>query len=225
MSGYIGKTTNKDREVARAHTQSERDDLMGPMPGRVTAYYPDRGTVDVQPLLKKRKYDGSALEYPELKEVPIDWPRSGHGALTMPIPEGTRVTLTPQMRSMDAYDSEDDGGQGQEARSFNLSDMRASLAGGDPLTDPLSNVDPDATHLRFAAGGDYGIKGTPDGRIRIDGAEGDIYELTSDAVDLCAQGFEYLGTEATLDHMGDYATIGAQLRVIADKLAAMKKPE
>lgn len=220
MTGYTGKTTNLPRDVVGQQAQSEREDQIGPMPGRVTAYYPERGTIDVQPLFKRKKWDGSPLEYPELKEVPVDFVRGGNSAITHPVPVGSRVMLTPMMRSGENYETEDDGAP-SDSRSFNLSDMRASLAGGDSLSSPLPNVDPDNTHMRFDGDGKFGIRGSPDGKIKIEGSEGNIYELISDAIHQCQEGFDLLSTEPQLVHKGDYAAIASELASILSKLRAM----
>lgn len=222
MSGYTGKATNWNRDIHRTHTQAERDDLFGPMPAEVVAYdHTGGGKLTVQPLFKKRKYDGTPLEFPQLQEVPVDWPRTGSGALTFPIPVGTRVMLTPQMRSMENYDDADDGTQ-SDARSFNLSDMRASLAGGDTLAKPLENIDPDNTHLRFAAGGDYGIRGSPEGKIAIEGSQGNIYDLLATVVELLASdGLNVKSGSSAgngiheLQHRAQYAEIAGKLRAMA----------
>lgn len=219
MAGYIGKTTNRLNEVTDAQTQAERDDLMGPMPGVIVSYDAARGVANVKPLIKKRKWDGSDLEFPELIDVPVDLPRTGNAGLTFPIPPGTRVTLTPQMRSMENYDTEDNGAQ-SEPRSFNLSDMRASIAGGDSAADAMQNVDADNTHLRFDAGGQYGLKGSPDGKVALHGSEGNIYEILADVVEILGQ---LTTTVSSGSSSGVWPiTQQAQLAALAAKLRAMQ---
>lgn len=218
MTGYLGKTTNRQREVVGAQAQSEREDILGPMPGKVVAYHPERGTVDVQPLFKRRKWDGSPLEYPVLLDVPIDFPRSGNSAITHPVPVGTRVILTPMMRSGENYETEDEGSP-SDARSFNLSDMRASLT-GDSLKNPLPNVDPDNTHIRFDAEGQYGIKGSPDGKVRIEGSEGNIYDLIATFMELVASD-ELMIAYGSSAGTGHALQNRAQLMEIAGKIRAM----
>lgn len=221
MTGRVGKTTYGFDEVVGGVAQDEREDMLGPMPGEVVAYHADRGTIDVQPLFKRRKWDGSPLEYPVLLDVPLDQPRSGSSALTMPVPVGTRVMLTPMMRSGENYELDDDGSP-SDSRSFNLSDMHASLAGGDSLSSPLSNVDPDNMHLRLDGDGQFGIKGSPDGKIAIEGAQGNVYALIGDAVELAQQGFDLLSSEPELIHVAEYASIASQLGDILGRLRAMQ---
>lgn len=218
-SGYLGKSTNLPDDIRGAVAQAERESQWGPIDGKVTAYDHEKGTVDVQPLYKPR-HNGKNIDMPELKKVPMRFPRSGSGAITHPIPVGTRVRLTPQMRSGENYHTEDDG-SASDTRSFSLSDMEATLDGGDSLTDPLQNVDTENTHVRADPEGQYGIRLNKTGKIAIEGNQGNIYDLVQEAVDLCSEGFELLGTEPTLVHMAEYAAIGAQLDAIASKLAAM----
>lgn len=220
MTGYIGKTTNGFSELVGGTAQSEREDMVGPMPGKVVAYYPDKGTVDVQPLFKKWIPSAQkSIEYPVLTDVPIDHHRSGNSGLTFPIPVGTRVMLTPMMQSSENYETDDDG-EPSDRRSFNLSDMRASIAGGDSLSDPMKNVDPDNTHLRFDAEGQYGIRGSPDGKVAIEGAEGNIYEMLARLAEMFAdhQTVVTSGSSAgTYQHdlRGEALDIAAKLRAMA----------
>lgn len=220
MTGYVGKTTNLHREVIAQQAQAEREDQWGPMPGEIVSYDAAAGTATVKPLFKKKQWDGSDLPLPELLEVPIDLPRTGNAGLTFPIPPGTRVQLTPQMRSMENYDHEDDGSF-SDMRSFNLSDMRASVVGGDSLKSPMENVDADNTHLRFSADGLFGIKGSPDGKLEIKGAEGEWLDLLTTHVEQSAHGFHLLATEPALVHTADYEVIGDILDEISAKLRAM----
>lgn len=219
MSGYTGKTTNLPVEVVGMQAQAEREDQWGPMPGTIVSYDASKQTATIRPDFKKKKWDGSDLPLPDLEDVPVDQPRTGAGAITIPIPAGTKVQLTPQMRSMENYDAEGEGSF-SDYRSFNLSDMRASIAGGDSASSPLLNVDEDNVHIRFNDEGTFGIKGSPEGKVAIQGAEGDAYDMLTSHVELVAQGFTLLGTEGLL-HATQYASIGAQLTTIANKLRAM----
>jgi hypothetical protein len=99
--------------------------------------------------------------------------------------------------------------------------MRAKIAGGDSASSPLDNVDPDNTHLRFSADGLFGLKGSPDGKFQIAGAEGEWLDLLATHVEQSARGFHLLATEPALIHTGDYEDIGDQLDVISGKLRAM----
>ena len=215
MAGYINKKTNDPMDVLTSATQAERDSMWGPIPGEIVSYDSVSGTATVQPLYRPI-HNGVAVTMPVLYEVPIDLPRTASAGLTFPIPSGTKVMLTPQMRAIDEYE---EGGFGDpyDARSFHLSNMRASIAGGDSLSAPLPNVDPENTHLRFSPDGDFGIKGSPDGKVAIEGKEGNLYSLLVQVV-------EILGSETTtvssgssagvwpLTHQAQFAALAAKLR-------------
>lgn len=219
-TGLIGKTTNRQGMVTAAHAQAERESMWGPIDGEIVDYDAAKGTATIKPLYKPL-VNGKPVSMPNLLEVPMRFPSAGAGgAMTFPVAAGTKVRLTPGMRNSENYHADGDGAP-FDTRSFSLNDMEASLIGGESLKDPMPNVDPNNVHVRFDANGDYGIRGSADGKIAIEGSEGNIYDLVAEAADLAASGFELLGTEATLDHMAEYATIGDQLRTIANKLAAM----
>src|SRR5690606_2618443 len=135
-----------------------------------------------------------------------------------PIAPGDKVTLRPQMRSTENYMTDGDG-SASDARSFNLSDMEAFLEGGESLNDPIENFDPSNVNVRFDKAGQYGIKGSQDGKIRIDGSEGNIYELLAEVVEILG---ELTTTVSSGSSSGVWPiTQQAQLAAIAAKLRAM----
>lgn len=184
MTGYQGKRTNQQRDIIGRQILNENKNQWGPIPGEIISYDAATSTATVQPLYKPR-LNGEAVDMPQLYEVPVDLPRTGSAGMTFPIPAGTKVMLSPAMRSMDNYEA-GEGGEPFDGRTFHLADMRASIAGGDSLSDPLPNVDPDNTHIRFSPDGAFGIKGSPDGKFRIDGAEGNLYDLIATFMELVA---------------------------------------
>lgn len=220
-SGYIGKTTNQEAEVQQTRAQAERESMWGPIDGEIVSYDATKQTAEIKPLYRPLVL-GEARDMPNLLEVPLRFPSAGAGgAITHPVPVGTKVRLTPGMRNSENYHTERDGSP-FDTRSFSVNDMEATLTGGESLADPIPNVDPDNTHVRFNADGTFGIRGSADGKIKIEGAEGDIYALTSDLADHAASVAEKLGTEPTLIHVAEYAALGVLMRDIATKLAAMK---
>ncbi|QQM29287.1 hypothetical protein JET14_13215 [Martelella lutilitoris] len=218
MPGYIGKATNRPEDTIGQIAEGERNAMWGPIPGEVLDYDAASGTATVRPLYKWTGPDGQAIDLPDLFEVPVDQPRTGNAGLTFPVPAGTRVMLTPQMRATEAYEGGSDA-TATDARAFHLSTMRASLAGGDSLSSALPGADGDNTHLRFSTSGEFGIKGSPDGKIQMTGAEGDI-------IDLLAEVCETLGVLTTTVSSGSSAgtwpiTQQAALAALAARLRAM----
>lgn len=219
MPGYVGKQTNRPEDATGQIAQGERDTIWGPIPGEVISYDASTGTATIRPLYKPM-HNGKKVDMPDLYEVPIDQPRSANAALTIPIPAGTKVMMAPQMRAMDDYEDGEDGTP-YDARSFHLSNMRATLAGGDSLSDPLKNVDPDNMHLRFDPEGKYGVRGSPDGKVKIEGSEGNVYDLLAQVVELLASDtltIKYgssAGSGHELEHKAKYAEIAGKLRAMA----------
>ncbi|MCD1264551.1 hypothetical protein B5M44_24085 [Shinella sumterensis] len=217
MVGLLGKTTNLSRDITGQQAQAERDSMWGPIPGEVLSFDASKGTATVRPLYKPL-HNGQKVDMPDLYEVPVDQPRTNGMGMTFPVAAGTRVMLAPQMRAMDDYEEGGDGGA-YDARSYHLSTMRASLAGGDSLSAPLENADADNFHLRFNTSGTFGMKGSPDGKFQLNGAEGNLF-------DILAQVVELLGNETTtvsggssagiwpLTHQGQFAALAAKLRAM-----------
>lgn len=218
MPGYQGKATRDPADVVGVFSQAESEAKWGPIPGEIVTYDAAKGTATVRPLYKP-VVNGQKLDMPDLYEVPVDQPRTAGMGITFPIPAGTKVMLTPQMRAMDDYE-EGDEGTAYDARSFHVSNMRASLSGGDSLSDPLPGADADNFHLRFNASGSFGFKASPDGKFQMTGAEGNVFDILAEVVEL-------LATDTLLINYGSSAGSGhelqfkAQYAALAAKLRAM----
>src|SRR5690606_8231416 len=132
--GYLGKQTNWYPDDVAKQAQATTDEMWGPIPGEVVSYDAATQTATVKPLYKPL-HNGVPVEMPELYEVPIEFPRTGSSAMTSPIPAGTKVMLNPSMRSRENYDEGTDGSP-SDGRAFHLADMRATITGGDSLSDP-----------------------------------------------------------------------------------------
>lgn len=185
MAGKLGKTTNWVDDAIDAKIADWQLNQWGTIPGQVVSFNSQNQTATIKPLYKP-KFNGQAVEMPELLEVPVRFARAGGGsALTFPVKQGDKIRLSPSMRSTENYLTEDDGSP-SDARSFNLSDMEAYLDGGESLTDPIQNFDSQNMHLRGNATGTFGIKMSPDGKVAIEGAEGNIYELIAEFMELVA---------------------------------------
>lgn len=184
MPGHLGKTTNWQRDVVGTQTQAERLDQWGEIEGEIKSFDAAKQTATIQPLYKP-KHNGKPIDMPELLEVPVRFLRAGNGALTHPVAVGDKVTLRPKMRSSEKYHTESSG-EASDARSFNLSDMEAHLDGGESLQDPIQNFDNSNMHLRFNESGSYGIRGSKEGKIKIEGSEGNIYDLIATFMELVA---------------------------------------
>jgi Phage protein Gp138 N-terminal domain len=216
--GYLGKYSNDSRDVTGRQVQTAVENQWGPIPGVTVSEWNGR-TVNVQPLYKPI-HNGQPVDMPVLFEVPLDQPMSGNAGMTMPVPVGTPVMLAPQMRAMDDYE-EGEGGQPYDARAFHLSTMRASLTGGERLSQEIPNIDLENTHIRFSPDGNFGIKGSPDGKFRIDGAEGNLYDIIATFMELVASDTLQInyGSSAGTGHALENR---AQLMELAAKVRAMQ---
>ncbi|MFN3833377.1 MAG: Gp138 family membrane-puncturing spike protein [Allorhizobium sp.] len=217
MVGLLGKVTNDPVDTIGQMTQTERESQWGAIPGEIVTYDAAKGTATVRPLYKP-VVAGKKLDMPDLYEVPVDQPRTAGMGITFPIPAGTKVMLSPQMRAFEDYE-EGNEATPTDARSFHISNMRASLSGGDSLSDPLPGADAENFHLRFNASGSFGLKGSPDGKFQLNGAEGDV-------IDLLAEVCETLGVLTTTVSSGSSTGIWpitqqAALAALAARLRAM----
>lgn len=219
MAGYVGKTTNLQREVIGQQSQSEREDQWGEIPGKIVSFDAAKQTATVQPLYKP-KHNGKPVDMPELLEVPVRFTRAGGGGMTFPVKVDDRVTLRPMMRSSEKYHLEDDG-EASDTRSMNLSDMEAFLDGGESLTDPIPNFDAENVHMRGDPDGEYGIKISASGKLKIEGNQGNIYILYRDGLNLAKQIAYFLKDEPALINGPAYASIETSLGEIVAKLDAM----
>lgn len=217
-AGRQGKTTNWADDVAGTRQLEERQSQWGEIPGEIVSFDAAKQTATVRPLYKP-KFAGKAIQMPDLLEIPVRFTRAGKGGVTFPIQPGDKVSLRPQMRSSENYHTDDDG-EASDARSFALSDMEAFLDGGESLKDPIPNFDPDNVHVRFDEQGQYGMKGSADGKIAIEGSEGNIYALLAQAIRLIGEDqlqIAYGSSAGTGHALSNKAAILA----IADKLEAM----
>ncbi len=217
-AGRQGKTTNGPDDLVGTKQLEERHSQWGEIPGRIVSFDPAKQTATVQPLYKP-KFNGKPVDMPQLLEVPVRFTRAGKGGITYPVGEGDMVTLRPQMRSSENY-HEDGNGEASDARSFNLSDMEAFLDGGESLKDPIANFDASNVHMRFDEQGQYGVRGSQEGKVAIEGAEGNIYDLLVQVVELlAAETTTVSGGSSTgvwpLTHQSQFAALAAKLRGMA----------
>lgn len=218
-NGHIGKTNTLLEDMIDARIRNEREDVWGAMDGEIVSFDPTKQTATVRPFYRKR-LAGVPTQVPDLQEVPVEFERGGGGAVTRPVKVGDRVRLTPKMRNATNYDETGGAYEAADERSFNLSDMTATLIGGNSLSDPIPNFDPSNSHIRFDEAGQYGIRGSETGKIAIEGAQGNIYTLLAEAIRL-------IGSDQLNIAYGSSAGTGHAmanknaLLAIADKLDAM----
>lgn len=216
-TGRVGKTTNAPDDVVGNALADERKSMWGEIPGQIVSFDPVAQTATVKPLYRP-KFNGKPIDMPDLLEVPVRMFRAGGGGVTFPVGAGDKVTLRPMMRSTENYLTENDGSASDD-RSFSISDMEAHLDGGESLSDPITNFDASNVHVRFDTDGMYGMRGSKDGKIAIEGSEGNIYLLLARAVEIIA---EHETVVTTGSSTGQYShTLAGEATAIAAKLRAM----
>lgn len=219
MTGQLGKYTNAPADIVGAQAQEEVNSQWGNMKGRIVSFDGASQTATIKPLFKP-VFNGKEVEMPELLEVPVRFQKGGKGALTFPVEAGNIVSLRPQMRSSENLLT-GEGETASDARSFNLSDMEATLDNGDNLEDALENFDNENMHLRFNQDGTFGMKASADGKISIDGGEGNIYDLLATAIELIASDQLQInygssaGSGHELQHKAALTEIAGKLRAMA----------
>jgi len=217
MVSRLGKTTNGLDDIIGQKVLEYQQAQWGEIDGEVVSFDATKQTATVKPLYKPT-FNGKQIDMPDLYEVPVRFTRAGNGAVTFPISAGNRVTLRPKMRSSEAYHTEQDG-KASDARFFSLADMEAYLDGGESLQDPIKNFDNQNMHVRFDPDGQYGIRGSKDGKVKIEGSQGNIYELLARAVEILA---EHETNVTKGSSAGTYShTLKAEAMEIAAKLRAM----
>lgn len=216
--GRIGKTTNSPDDVIGQAIADERKAMWGEIPGEIVSFDAVSQTATIKPLYSP-KFNGKPITMPDLLEVPVRMMRAGGGGVTFPVGAGDKVTLRPLMRSTENYL---DGGDGtaSDDRSFNLSDMEAHLDGGEPLTDPIQGFDANNVHVRFDPAGEYGLKGSADGKVKLTGSEGNIYGMLARLAEILA---EHETNVTAGSSAGTYShTLAGEAAAIAAKLRAME---
>lgn len=217
MAGYLGKVSTAESDILGTNSQNEVGSIWGEIPGRIVSFDASKQTATVKPLYKP-VVNGQKLDMPDLYEVPVRFPRMGGFVMTYPVKAGDMVNLRPQMRSFDNYEG-DDGFESFDARTFHLADMQAFLDGGEPVGDGIPNFNSTNMEIR-SADGQFAIEMSEDGKFKIRGSEGNVY-------DLLAQLAELLGAETTtvsggsssgiwpLTHQAQFAEIAGKLRAMA----------
>lgn len=217
MSGYTGKTSNHPRNVIGGQARAESESQWGEMTGTVVSFDPAKQTATIQPDYQKR-LNGKPATLPELQEVPVRFQRMGGFVVTTPVKAGDKVTLRPQMRNSEAYQTGADY-VAPDARSNSLSDMEAFLDGGEPLTNPIPAFNASNMEIR-SEDGQFAIEMSEDGKFRLRGAEGDWFSLLHELLTLLASDTLVIaygssaGSGHALEHQASYAAL-------RDKFAGM----
>lgn len=115
-------------EVLLEAIRSSLLELNTGLPGRVVKFYAETQSCDVQPLLLRVVQDEEGEErterYPQITNVPVQYPAGGGWSIVFPLSEGDEVFLTFAQRSLDRW-LESQAGQEvdpQHSRVMSVSD-------------------------------------------------------------------------------------------------------
>jgi hypothetical protein len=177
----------------QASIEAQTSEINTSQPGVLVSYDPDRNRAVVRPAMQKRLADGSALDAPQIFEVPVVWPMGAGGTagLTLPIKPGDGMLLHFSQRSLEGWASGDSGAP-DDPRHFDLSDAVATPG----LVALGITVNATDAEFRF---GDAKLRLRPDGGAVLEVAGG---SLTIDADGTAA----FVGPKVTVS--GDVEVVG-----------------
>ena len=159
--------------VIRSAIDARLVDVHTSIPGRIEAYDPATQTADVRPQFKRvmRRADGTrvAEDLPVIPCVPVQWPRGGGFAMTMPLRPGDFGTIILNEYSIDRWRSQGQQVDPADERRHGLSGA-IFVPGVFPSSAALvdaSNFDEEpAEGARLGKDGGYFIEVT-DGQTRL----------------------------------------------------------
>ena len=113
-------------EVIHAHVDKILNEIHTSFPAKILRYDHDRQVADLQPTIKKKFRDGTALDLPVLHDVPILFYAAKDCVIGLPVGEGDTVLVLISERSIDGWlHSDGDIVDPDDIRKFNLSDALA----------------------------------------------------------------------------------------------------
>lgn len=148
----IREKIHDEEETLRALIDEVKSGIHTALTGTVTAFYPDKMMVDVQPSTKSaiRQPDGTTkmIPYPLLTGVPVSFPGGGGATLTFPIKAGDEAVVMFASRSTDAWSQSGGEQNPMDARTQDLSDGIAHVGIRSSGKLPVGGASSDATELR-----------------------------------------------------------------------------
>lgn len=183
------------------------------MPAEVVKFDSSTQKAEVKPLLKRKYANGSSVELPNIKNVPVIMPRAGKAWIHFPLKAGHIVTLHFSERSLDKW--KNSGGvqdPSTENRKHALSDAYA-VPGGYPFNDTVEGSDSDLLIVNDKSQ----IVVKTGGQFRIEKKGGD------ELIDLLGQVVELLSTTTTNTIFGPLQLNDfAQFKQLATKIKKLK---
>lgn len=212
--------------VIRAAIEQRLSDVHTALPGRITSVDVPAGKCSVQPLLKRRYYDGAPVNLPIVSGVPLLQFRAGNAFVSLPVKVGDTVMLVFSERSLDTWLSIGGLVDPKDKRKHHLSDAVA-IPGLYPFSSPPEGATADDIIIRNA---DSKVTIRPTGKFLF---AGPVYELMQQLVDLTEKVrriADELSTATTntiygpmkLNNFSEFATLEGEVDTIKGNITELK---
>lgn len=182
MTGVFGRANRGIyADVIGNVAQQERMDIGTCLPAQCIAFDPKTGKGTIR-VMYKPVFNGKAVEFPDLLEVPIDQPRTGNFAMTMGSPVGAYGMVNFTARDQDAWDETGEPAEPNTARYNSFSDGRFT-PGANPSTKAHSNYD--AENMFFGTVDHAnGFRVSPGGTVAIEGKGESLFAIIKDLMEI-----------------------------------------
>lgn len=152
--GYTGSAANyNELDMIGELLKRDRDNLNTSLPGEIVSFDPATQTATIK-VLAQRNLNGQAVDYPELKQVPVHLPRGGGYVHTFPIKPGDGGQLHFQSRDITSWSSDGTPSPGANDRNHSLADA-VFVPGLVPQAKAVSGYDTARHSLRSEDGATY----------------------------------------------------------------------
>lgn len=191
-------------ELITAAVDKAKSQMVTSLPAKVVSYDPEKQTIKAQITVKAyvQQEDGSTKEvdYPQLEDVPVQFPGGGDQVMTFPVKEGDEVLVSFASRSVDSWQQSGGDQAPQDAGMNNLSSGFAQLGfRSQPSAQKLTGVSTSAVEMRSV-----------DGNTRVSVSQaGGMSVATNKSVSVsAAQGVSITGGAGNVTFTGDLIVTG-----------------
>lgn len=191
-------------ELITAAVDKAKSQMVTSLPAKVVSYDAEKQTAKLQITVKAyvQQEDGSTKEvdYPQLEDVPVQFPGGGDQVMTFPIKEGDEGLVSFSSRSVDSWQQSGGDQAPQDAGMNNLSSgfFQPGFR-SEPSAKKLTDVSTSAVEMRSV-----------DGQTRVSVSQaGGMSVATNKAVSIAAaQGVAMTGGGAGMDITGEIRVSG-----------------
>jgi len=191
-------------ELITAAVDKAKSQMVTSLPVKVVSYDPAKQTIKAQITVKAyvQQEDGStkAVDYPQLEDVPVQFPGGGDQVMTFPIKEGDEGLVSFSSRSVDSWQQSGGDQAPQDAGMNNLSSgfFQPGFR-SEPSAKKLTDVSTSAVEMRSV-----------DGNTRVSVSQaGGMSVATNKAVSVsAAQGVTMSGGAGGMDISGEIRVTG-----------------